>query len=53
MDSNVTQGANTLEDQLVLYFQAQHAALQENNNSKARYAPTTMRGWFSMFVRFW
>jgi len=53
LDPDVTIGASTLEDKLVLYFQAQHASLQDNGSSKSRYAPTTMRGWLSMFARFW
>jgi len=53
LDSRVTAGANSLVDKLVLYFQASHLALKDNGSMEARYAPTTLRGWFSMFVRFW
>jgi len=50
MGSNHTFGANTLEDKLVLYFQKSHLLFTDNN---PRYAPTTMRGWLSMFLRYW
>jgi len=51
--SEVAKSVTTLEDKLILYFEENHNAKKVDGSGEGRFAPTTLRGWFSMFVRFW
>ena len=46
-----TSETNDLHVYLIFYFDAEHCEVK--GDLTPRYGPTTLRGWFSMFMRFW